>query len=267
MEKATTAKNPQPLKNKWIVITRPKHQAKALRLTLEAAGAKVILFPLLAIVAPDNTETAQQQLNQIDQYDLLIFTSANAVSYSLKWLNKNKLKAVKVAAIGKKTAELLKQHAIPVDFFPSTIFNSEALLAMPEIQAYGTGKRIAIIRGQNGRKHLKQNMQKRGGMVSYINVYKRILPQTSAQSLKQHYQNKQLDIILITSGSSLINLFSFLPDNPWLNKVNLLLGSERIKTLMTEQYPKHKGKIYTAPDPSDETFYQQLKSLVRAENS
>jgi len=35
LEKAATAKNPQPLNNKWIVITRPKHQAKALQLTLE----------------------------------------------------------------------------------------------------------------------------------------------------------------------------------------------------------------------------------------
>ena len=249
---------PLPLKDKWIVITRPKHQANQLRLKLEAAGANIILFPLLEIVRPDNIAVAQQQLAQIEQYELAIFTSANAVNYSLKWLNKNSLKSLKVAAIGKKTASLLKDNGIHVDHFPSQYFNSEALLAMPEIQSYKKNHSAVIIRGQNGRGFLKQELEKQGVKVDYIDVYKRIFPQQDISLLSQQYHKNQLDMILITSASSLQSLFKFLPDNEWLNNTRLLVGSERIKALILVRYPDYQGDLLTTPDPSDETLYQQL---------
>lgn len=248
----------KPLKDKWIVITRPSHQAEPLRQKLEAAGANVILFPLLDIVAPDNIAQMQQQLTQIQNNDLLIFTSANAVNYSLKWLKQSDLQHLKVAAIGKKTAKLLKYKGIHVDYFPSQKFNSEALLAMSEIQSYGKGKRATIIRGQNGRDYLRERLEEQGVDVEYIDVYKRILPQQNIQLLREHNSNNQLDLILITSGSILQNLFKFLPENDWLSKTRILLGSERIGAIMTDQYPHYQGELLITADPSDETFYHKL---------
>ncbi len=249
---------PLPLKDKWIVITRPKHQANQLRLKLEALGANIILFPLLEIIPSDNISLAQKQLAQIEQYELVIFTSANAVNYSLKWLNKKSLKNLKVAAIGKKTAKLLKHNGIQVDYFPSDYFNSEALLAMPAIQSYKTGNTAAIIRGQNGRDFLRQKLIKQGVKVDYIDVYKRILPQQDINRLSQQHKNNQLDLILITSGSMLHNLFEFLPNNQWLNNISLLVGSERIKALLLDHYPDFQGNLFVTQDPSDEAIYQQL---------
>jgi len=247
-----------PLKDKWIVITRPKHQAQPLRRKLEEAGANVLLFPLLEIVPPDDPITAKQKLSQLQKYHLLIFTSANAVNFGLKWLNKSDLSQLKVAAIGKKTASLLRDKHIYVDYFPLQKFNSEALLALPEIQSYGDNKRIVIIRGQNGREYLKEKLEKQGAIVDYIDVYKRILPQGNTQIIHQQYLKKQLDMIIITSESSLQNLFSFLPENQWLNKTPLLLGSQRIHTLMPQAYPNYQGKLLITTDPMDETIYQKL---------
>jgi len=246
------------LKNKWIVITRPKHQAEQLRTRLEKAGANVILFPLLEITQPDDPTLAEQQLTHINRYDLVIFTSANAVNYSLQWLKKSNLNGLKVAAIGKKTASLLKDKNIHVDYFPSQEFNSEALLALPQIQAYGDSTRAAVIRGQGGRDYLRQKLEKQGVIVDYIDVYKRILPQKNAQLLSQHYHKNQLDIILITSGSSLQNLFKFFPENKWLASTKMLLGSKRINLLMLKILPKYQGELLVTPDPSDESIYQKL---------
>lgn len=251
-----------PLKDKWIVITRPKHQADRLRLKLEAEGANIILFPLLEIEQPDNISLAKQQLAHIANYDLVIFTSANAVDYSLKRLDEaklqTKLKTLKIAAIGKKTAKLLEEnYAMKVDYFPSSGFNSEALLAMPEIKSYGKGKKIAILRGQNGREHLKEGLESQGVDVQYIDVYKRVSPQKNLKVLEQQFNKNQLDIILITSGTSLINLFKFSVDNKWLEKTSLLIGSKRIKKQLIKSYKFH-GKVLSASDPSDETLYQEL---------
>ncbi len=247
-----------PLKHKWIVITRPQHQAKALQEKLEAAGANTILFPLLEIKAVGDSSAAREKLARIKDYDLVIFTSANAVTYALKWLDKNKLG--NVAAIGKKTARLLESHAINVNFFPEQGFNSEALLAMPQIQSYAANKKIAILRGQNGRDFLKNGLQKQGAEVEYIDVYQRVFPQSNLEPLHQHLKNKQLDIILITSGNSLTNLFKFLAANEWLNKITLLLGSERIKAHLLKTYNNYQGTLLCAPDPSDETLYKELLS-------
>lgn len=246
-----------PLKDKWIVITRPKHQAASLRLTLEAAGANIILFPLLEIITSDNIVLAQKQLTRINEHDLVIFTSANAVDYALKWLDKSRLKTLKVAAIGKRTAKLLEEQGITVDYFPHQGFNSEAFLAMPEIQSYGANKKVAIIRGQNGRDYLKSGLEKQGAEVTYIDVYQRISPQSDLEQLSQQFDKNQLDIILITSGTSLINLFKYYPNNKWLGRVSFLLGSERIKKQLLKRY-NYRGSLLVASDPSDETLYQQL---------
>ena len=247
-----------PLKDKWVVITRPKHQADTLRLKLEAAGANVILFPLLEISLPDSISLAKKQLAQIEQYSLAIFTSANAVDYSFKWLDKSKLTSLRIAAIGKKTARVLEDsYGIKVDYFPAKGFNSEALLAMPEIKNYNDGKTIVILRGQNGRELLKEKLEGQGAKVDYIDVYKREFPQQNLESLKQKFEQAQLDIILITSGTSLKNLFEFSLDNEWLEKTNLLMGSERIKTQLENTY-KFQGSVLSASDPSDETLYQAL---------
>lgn len=247
----------QPLKGKWIVITRPEHQANALSLKLKAAGAQTILFPLLEILPVDDFTLMQDQLNQIEKYELAIFTSSNAVDYSLKWLDMNKLKTLKIAAIGKKTASLLKNYGIHVDYFPKQDFNSEALLALPEIQQYRNNNKIAIMRGQDGRDFLKQGLEKQGADVNYIDVYKRTFPQQSLDQLSHYFKQKKLDIILITSGTSLINLFNFLPTNDWLNQTTILLGSKRIEKQLLNNYTFH-GTLVTASDPSDETLYQQL---------
>lgn len=248
---------PLPLKDKWIVITRPQHQAEKLRLLLEAAGAKIVLFPLLEIQLPDKIALVERQFTSIEDYDLAIFTSANAVSYSLKWLDKSKLETIKIAAIGKKTAKLLEVNRIHVDYFPPQGFNSEMFLAMPEIQSYKTGKRIVILRGQNGREFLKTGLEKQGARVEYFDVYKRTYPQKNLQQLAQYDKKNQLDMILITSGTSLMNLFKFSSDNTWLKRANLLVGSERIKTQLLNSYD-YQGDLLNTSDPSDEAIYKKL---------
>ena len=246
-----------PLKDKWIVITRPKHQADSLRIKLEAAGANVVLFPLLEITTPDNICLTKQMLSKIKKYDLGIFTSANAVEYTLKWSNKDQLSYLKIAAIGKKTALLLESHGIHVDFFPKQGFNSEALLAMPEIKLLNSNTNIVIFRGQNGREFLKNGLETQGKKVDYIDVYKRIFPHSDINFLEQCFKKNQLDTILITSGTSLKNLFKFLPENRWLEKTSLLIGSKRIQSQVLN-YPNYQGKLLSTTDPSDETLYQRL---------
>ncbi|HIO96395.1 MAG TPA: uroporphyrinogen-III synthase [Leucothrix sp.] len=255
MRKVTLA-----LQDKWVVVTRPKHQAGSITKTLEEAGAHVILFPLLEINPPDNFELSKQRLDKILNYDLVIFISPNAVEQGLKWLNPSSLQGLEVTAVGAKTSALLTQYGMRVDFSPKGNFNSEALLALPEMRNLGSGKKIAILRGEGGRDFLKEQLELQGCNVDYINLYKRSCPQKNLEVLKEYHKNKQLDIILLTSGTSAAHLFLMKDkygNNDWLNDTCLLAGSNRIKQQVLSR-TSHRGELLSSSNPSDETIYQKL---------
>jgi len=264
---AASTKTPDNyLKGKWIAITRPAHQAQTIQKKLEKAGAHVVLFPLLEIAAPSDPERCKEQLAKADEYDLLIFVSSNAVEQSLKWLPAPLPESVKIAAVGKKTAAILQQRGMPPDIFPRQHFNSETLLAMPEMQDYyavskdGKPKNIAVIRGEGGRNKLRDTLLQHGANVDHVNVYRRVCPQTNADLLKQHWRRGELDIIVLTSGTSVENLFQLANGEEWLKQTKLLLGSRRIQQHIPEHY---RGGMLYIDNPSDETLYSALNDLWR----
>lgn len=250
------------LKDKWIVITRPAHQVENLTRKLKSANAHPILFPLIEITPPRDLVALKKQWNNLQNFDLVVFVSANAVDQSFKWINSFQLQFVKVATTGKKTAEALKKHGVKIDYCPEQLFNSEALLAMSNFKQFCIGKKIAIIRGGDGRDLLRNELLQIKAEVEYINVYQRECPQKNLNVLEQHAKNNKLDIILLTSGSSVCHFFDLVENHKkskqWINKLTLLLGSSR----MQKKIPDHfQGKILIAEDPSDETLCEELKTI------
>jgi len=256
-----------PLKDKWVVVTRPLHQSDNLKAKLAAAGAKVLSFPLLEIVSARDPARVRAKLQNLDRFDLVIFVSANAVEQSLKVLSVEDLSRQKIAAVGKKTAQYLYEKGLDASISPKSIFNSEALLALPEIKKLGQGDKVAIVRGEGGRDYLKEQLEAQGVDVDYINVYRRRCPQSSLDELCLANQQQPLDVIMLTSVQSATNLFDLQSggvDNAWLSKVTLLVGSERIKSkLLSSKYKT--GKMIVADDPSDKTMFERLLSWVNNE--
>ena len=243
------------LQGRGIVITRPAHQAGAISQRLQLAGATVLQFPLLGIAEPENLTQSQQQLANLAGYDLLIFTSPNAVEGALLKLAACIPNAMTIACIGQKTAGALARFGVQVSIVPHAVFNSEALLAMPEFQRM-RDKRIAIIRGEGGRDLLYSTLTQRGAAVDYIDVYRRICPVSDLLPLLKFQQGGQLDIIALTSAESLRNLFALAHGASWLDGVALLLGSERMQLALRDT--SHHGPVLLAEDPSDESMYQAL---------
>ncbi len=196
------------LKDKWMVITRPAHQAESFQLKLEAVGANTILFPLIEIAPPDDLVLVKKQLGDLQNYDLVIFVSANAVEQTFKYIDTAQLALLTIATTGRKTASALESAGVKIDFFPTEIFNSEALLAIPNFKSFCEGKNIAIIRGEGGRDLLRDELLKNAHSVDYINTYQRIFPQKNLDLLEQYAKQGELDTILLTSGTSVVNFFA-----------------------------------------------------------
>lgn len=218
------------MKSLNVLVTRPIHQSENLSKLIREQGGNPILFPVIEI------KPLETRLDyNINEFDLAIFISANAVKYSIP------VKNIECFAVGKATANCLKTAK-----FPAPPFNSEALLEMPEMQESAiSGKKIAVFRGEGGRELLATTLKQRGASVTYFNVYKRVQPPVPAW-----IHNIKIDIIIITSSEGLQNFMNMLDGQTWIRNTPMVLISERIK-IVAEKLGVI-APIFVAPTASDD---------------
>ena len=248
-----------------ILVTRPVRQAEKLACLIEQQGWFAVRFPTLEIKALKSSKY-EQQFALLSNYQWLIFISANAVNFAIK-ANNGKIdcfKQVSLVAIGKATEKALLSAGLEVDLLPDKS-HSEGLLAMPEM-ADMTGKSCLIIRGESGRELLADNLKMRGATVEYLSVYQRCLPKIDVGNLSHLLQINQLNVITITSGEALNNLFIMLKPSlhPILLTIPLVVISERIKQLALTIGFKN---IAVSDYPSDDAIIDTIVKLRNGEYS
>ena len=108
----------------------------------------------------------------------------------------------RICAVGGATArEASLLLDLPV-LSPSAGSGSEALLQMPEL-ADVANRKVAIFRGEGGRKLLAEELQRRGAQVAYCEVYRRVRTPDAAASLQQILAGGPIDSVIITSAAAL----------------------------------------------------------------
>lgn len=195
------------LADKRILVTRPAHQAENLSALISLQGGYPIRFPTLEIIDVAETNQISNVLANLTNFQWLIFISVNAVNFALKANGGKipKLTSLRIAAIGRATAQALEFADVNVDMLPEQGFDSEALLASLAFQEL-TGQRILIVRGEGGREELASILHSRGAEVNYLNVYRRFVPNIDNTELLMLLAQQRLDAITITSGEALQNL-------------------------------------------------------------
>ena len=172
-----------PLAGVGILVTRPARQAAGLAQKLAVLGATPIVFPAIVILPPADRAPLDRAHAALDRYDIAIFVSANAVEYGVPapgaWPA-----TLRAFAPGPGTAEALAAVGHPRRAIPATTFDSEGLLALPELRSRA-GKRVVIFRGDGGRDHLGDTLRARGARVDYVDCYRRAAPQSGADGLAE----------------------------------------------------------------------------------
>ena len=213
-----------------VVVTRPEHQAGNLCRLIQAAGGQVILFPVLAIAAPQDPQAVLAVLQRLAQFDLAVFISPNAVDYGLRYAAEvgGLPTHLQIAAVGAGTARALQAAGHPPTLVPEHDFNSEALLALAALQQM-TGKTVVIFRGEGGREHLADTLRSRGAQVEYVQVYRREKPPVDSAVLIEAWARHGISSIVVTSNESLQNLFDLVGSEgqAYLRDTQLVLVSQR----------------------------------------
>jgi uroporphyrinogen-III synthase len=227
-----------PLAGLKIVITRPRDQAVQLAQRIEQAGGNPLLFPLLDITAVQDTRALHEQVSRLAQFDLAIFISPNAVHYGIAAIREADAvpNTLRISTVGQGSAKALRALGIANVIAPTERFDSEALLALPELQNIA-GWRVMIFRGDSGRELLGDTLKARGATVEYAACYQRSKPQQDAGMLLA----AKPDAITVTSSEALGYLWQMLDDNAKgiLRDTPIFLPHARIAELAHEQGWRH----------------------------
>jgi uroporphyrinogen-III synthase len=216
------------LHGQTIVITRPVDQAKKLASLITQAGGEPVLFPLIAISPLNDYRQFDAVISELNQYDWAIFISSNAVQNGMPRMVKLGIPpALKFAAIGPVTAQELQQFGVKQVLIPEGRFDSESLLALPDMHAM-QGKKVIIVRGVGGREVLADTLRKRGAQVTFAECYQRVNPQTDCQYLTTLWAQKKLHGIVVTSSEAMRYLLDLAGNEPWLKQIPLFVNHARI---------------------------------------
>ena len=197
------------LTNKRILITRPRAQAEGFARALRAAGAQPIYFPVIEIVPPDDYAPLDFAIQNLEQYDWLIFTSVHGVEAFFKRLEALGFKKIpaglSVAAVGSRTARFLSEHGLWTDHIPNE-YISEAML--PDFGKNIYGKRFLFPQSNLARTVLANEIRSAGGLVTEVVAYRNQLSEPDASEIDA--LRSGVDIVTFTSPSTVRNFIAVL---------------------------------------------------------
>lgn len=193
------------LAGKSIVVTRPVGSAESFISALLELEAEVFHVPSIEIVGPDSWRACDKALANLQTFDWLIFTSANAVRFFLSRANRNEIHVAnfngKIAAVGERTARALKTHGLQADLIPK-LFSSEGLISSFE-NIMVTDKRILVPGPEKRNDSLASQLGQMGAFVEVVAVYKnRPAAEKANRQIAELKKRTNPDICTFTSPST-----------------------------------------------------------------
>ena len=249
------------------LITRPKSQAKRLHNLITKSGNNAILLPVIAINPRQISTTETELIQNLKQFDIIFFISANAVEMSMPLIKHHDqfehLKSKEIAVIGPATQTALQEYNISPRIISHSKFNSEGLLKHPKLQNVAN-KKILIFRGVGGRTLLANTLTARKAQVFSIASYKRQLPDINVNEVERLLSKNKILAILVMSNESLLNLCKLI-DNKYLLDKQLITISERTANLANSLGFSLSAII--ADNPSEEAIFTCLNELTNRETN
>lgn len=208
------------------LVVRPAAQANQLVQMLRQLGHAPLCCPLLETRPGCDLPHLGDMLREAD---LVIAVSMHAVHFAHYFLLQTgqTWPHIDYFAVGQASADAFAEAGIQA-LCPADP-RSEGLLALSALQGV-SGRRVLILRGNDGRDLIARTLASRGALVHYCATYERHYPDLDGDALTRHWQAAGLDSLLITSGELLQRLLALVPgpQHPWLYDRLLVVPSPRV---------------------------------------
>jgi uroporphyrinogen III methyltransferase / synthase len=237
----------RPLAGVRIMVTRPTNEPDPLANQLRSLGADVIVQPAIKISPPADWQPVDDALAHLDQYDWLVFSSANGVRFLWNRLLERKPvrgRLPRLAAIGPGTADELARYGHRADLVPEH-FRAESLAEALASEA--PGRRFLLARASRGREVFAEQLTAAGAIVDQIVVYTSADVASPAPQSTALLRAGQIDWITVTSSAIARSLARLFGDDLRRSKLASIspLTSNVLRELNYE--PTTEATEYTLP--------------------
>ena len=197
-----------PLAGRRIVLTRRRGQSARLAELLEERGACVLEVPAIEVVAPPDLSPLDEALSELERYQWVVLTSANAVAAVLGRIAVLGLeprlgaRGPKVACVGPATTAALRS-SFPEDrvaLEPGTDFRAAAL-AEAFARRGVKGARVLVPASTRARDELVRGLSELGAQVDVVAAYSVVEPPGLGEAV-QSCLDGGFDLALFASPSS-----------------------------------------------------------------
>lgn len=175
------------------IVTSPETQATRLGQMLERSGCRATICPAITI-EPGRIDQIDQAIDAIEQTDWIVFSSRYGVKYFMdrvfeRGMDSRILRNVKLATVGRSTAEALKAYGLRGDWVagvePSAkdkLGNAQGAEALLEGWcSLAVDQRVCLVRTPEGKSLLAERLAGVAKQVRSVDAYSQVPVQESQQ--------------------------------------------------------------------------------------
>lgn len=224
----------RPLFGKRVLVTRTKAQAAGTARMLRERGAEPVVAPAIELAPPPDPARFERAVAELSRYDVVAFTSANAVdalfdALAAKRKDARAFGAAKVASIGPGTAAALERRGLVPDLIAREYRGEGLADAILEALGPSTGapRRVLLPRALVAREALPEALRAAGLEVDVVAAYEtRAASRERRDELAAELAAGRIDAVLFTSSSTVTHLCEALGDD-----AAALLGKTTVATI------------------------------------
>ncbi|MBT8398419.1 MAG: uroporphyrinogen-III C-methyltransferase [Gemmatimonadetes bacterium] len=202
----------RPLFGTSVLVAGSRQTASNLRGKLSVLGAEVLTQPAIRIVEPEDWEPADAVLEKVGEYDWIVFTSGNGVDGFMNRIlhsgrDARALGGARIAALGKGTAERLRNYHLFPDLAPDKV--DPSALAQDLMDSARDGA-FLMARAAGDRPVLAEELEELGAGVDQVPVYRTVDVDEPNQDVADALKAGEIHWITVTSSPtarSLVRLY------------------------------------------------------------
>lgn len=193
------------LAGKRVAITRAAPESEALAREFSSKGAIPCVFPLVSFGEPDDFAPLDRAITELQQFDWLMLTSAQAVRALVERAADLRRPLVRpegrlrVACVGPVTAGAALGSKLPVEYVAVT--HSGVALAN-ELGSRLEGRKVLLPRSDRANPDLPRALKRFGAEVTEVIAYRTLRPGGAAKDGLQKITDGHMDAVLFFSPSA-----------------------------------------------------------------
>ncbi|MDR1489785.1 MAG: uroporphyrinogen-III C-methyltransferase [Desulfovibrio sp.] len=208
----------RPLFGKGIVVTRSREQASDTAARLAELGARVLVFPTIAVAPFPDDGTSRSMPERLSDYGLIVFTSVNGVRFFFARLaargrDARALAGADIACIGPGTASALQSFGLKADLLPEKFVAesvAEAVFRHYPQQVLAE-QRVLLPRAKQARDALPRLLASRCKAVDILELYETKPGTAHKDSLLEELEAGRIDCVTFASSSTVKNFLDLIP--------------------------------------------------------